>query len=63
MKVSPTEKKKIQPLGEKKEKDFYLACTKKNKNKNKKNLLLLKSLPPDDFSNGPSPNRMLVLYK
>ena len=61
MKVSPTEKK-FQPLGEKKKKISTLHVQKKKQ----KNLHLLKSLPPlppDDFSNGPSPSRMLVLYK
>ena len=53
-------KKKIQPLGEKKKKISTLHVQKKKK---QKNLHLLKSLPPHDFSNGPSPSRVLVLYK
>ena len=58
-------KKKIPAIGWKKKKKISTLHVqkKKTKTKTKKNLLLLKSLPPDDFSNGPSPNRMLVLYK
>ena len=54
-------KKKFQPLGEKKKKISTLHVQKKNK----KTFIYLNPYPPppDDFSNGPSPSRMLVLYK
>ena len=59
MKVSPTEKKNSSHWVKKRKR--FLPCMYKKKKK----LVSLKipTPPPHDFSNGPSPSRMLVLYK